>query len=1134
MRLRELQLIAYGHFSGLTLAFGEPATDMHVVFGPNEAGKSTALRAITALLYGMPARTPDAHTHDNKALRVGGVLEYAAGEHLALVRRKGRKRTILDPNERPLDELLLGRALCGVSQSLFVTMFGLDHVTLREGAEALLRGDGDVGETLFDAGGARGIGGVLDALHAEQEELFKARGQTPKLNEALRQLKEAKQSIFMKEMLPSSWQMQRDATEEAQAEKEREVARRQQLGAERQRLQRALRALPNLAKRRELRRQLAELGPVPELPPDARARRVAAEQQRDRCVERAAELRDELAALASEREALHVDDALADLDESVVREVSDRLGNHRKANLDLPKREEALAGIRRDVERLVRELGRDVAASEVDRLFIDKPTRARLTKLRTAHGGLVAELAAARSALSDAKARRETLGERWLELPAPRDVESLRRILGGASRDVELDERIAALGETRRRLEGRIGELGGELGAMTRTPPGRAWVVAQGRRLRELGARERELDEQAERLAQRFAEVATSLSELTQLGAPAAADLVTARARRDELWAELSLDLGRGGAVNPTPFLDAMSVCDGVADRLWQQADRVAQRARLSAEREALEGERRRVSARVEEVRQAWAAAEREWTSAWEGIATPPASPEAAEAWLDVWEAWTAASDELASVRHEQERASGQRAELARQLGALVASSEAESLRELWARADALVRSEDERRSARRALREKLDELDERIAVLQGRASERETALEQWQRAWGEVMTTLGLATDASLEEAAAVEAVLEDLFRRSGAADELTRRIAGMRRDAGEFEAMLAPLLTRFGAATASEPLERAAEAFIALHRDARAARARRAELDDKLAAKRDQLASLVQETQVAEGALAEIMRAAGVTSSEGLGLVEERVELAARLTAALAETENALFAEGAIAELEELTRELDIDAARERADELEEEYRSVAERCEQLSGAIGAAKRGLSELERKEGAAGAAAEREASLAAAVRLAERYVRVRLAAVVLEREIERYRQKNQGPILARASELFPRLTLGRYTALSVGFDEQDEPALRCTRADGTEVDVAGLSDGTRDQLYLALRLASLERYGERSELLPLVLDDVLIHFDDDRALAALEVLADVATRTQVLFFTHHARLVELARGLSGVTHHSLA
>jgi uncharacterized protein YhaN len=81
---------------------------------------------------------------------------------------------------------------------------------------------------------------------------------------------------------------------------------------------------------------------------------------------------------------------------------------------------------------------------------------------------------------------------------------------------------------------------------------------------------------------------------------------------------------------------------------------------------------------------------------------------------------------------------------------------------------------------------------------------------------------------------------------------------------------------------------------------------------------------------------------------------------------------------------------------------------------------------------------------------------------------------------------------------------------------------GAAVHVAGMSDGTADQLYLALRLASLEQYLEHNEPLPFVVDDILLRFDDERALATLRVLAGLAERTQVLFFTHHRHLVELA------------
>jgi len=80
-----------------------------------------------------------------------------------------------------------------------------------------------------------------------------------------------------------------------------------------------------------------------------------------------------------------------------------------------------------------------------------------------------------------------------------------------------------------------------------------------------------------------------------------------------------------------------------------------------------------------------------------------------------------------------------------------------------------------------------------------------------------------------------------------------------------------------------------------------------------------------------------------------------------------------------------------------------------------------------------------------------------------------------------------------------------------------------DVGVEAMSDGTRDQLYLALRVATLERYADHGNPMPVVLDDILVHFDDDRARAALELIGELSERMQVLFFTHHARLVELAR-----------
>jgi uncharacterized protein YhaN len=101
--------------------------------------------------------------------------------------------------------------------------------------------------------------------------------------------------------------------------------------------------------------------------------------------------------------------------------------------------------------------------------------------------------------------------------------------------------------------------------------------------------------------------------------------------------------------------------------------------------------------------------------------------------------------------------------------------------------------------------------------------------------------------------------------------------------------------------------------------------------------------------------------------------------------------------------------------------------------------------------------------------------------------------------------------------------LRADFDEKGDAVLVGVRPGGKEVlTVEEMSDGTADQLYLAVRLASLEAYMERNEPMPFIVDDILLRFDDERAVAALLSLGELSAKTQVVFFTHHRRLVELA------------
>ena len=123
MRLRRLNLLRYGHFTDHSFELPVGNIDFHIVFGPNEAGKSTALSAIEDLLFGVPTQSPYNFLHDYSSMRIGAVLENGK-ESLEVVRRKGSKDTLLSTDDLPLPrgESALRSFLAGADRSFFERM----------------------------------------------------------------------------------------------------------------------------------------------------------------------------------------------------------------------------------------------------------------------------------------------------------------------------------------------------------------------------------------------------------------------------------------------------------------------------------------------------------------------------------------------------------------------------------------------------------------------------------------------------------------------------------------------------------------------------------------------------------------------------------------------------------------------------------------------------------------------------------------------------------------------------------------------------------------------------------------------------------------------------------------------------
>ena len=129
-----------------------------------------------------------------------------------------------------------------------------------------------------------------------------------------------------------------------------------------------------------------------------------------------------------------------------------------------------------------------------------------------------------------------------------------------------------------------------------------------------------------------------------------------------------------------------------------------------------------------------------------------------------------------------------------------------------------------------------------------------------------------------------------------------------------------------------------------------------------------------------------------------------------------------------------------------------------------------------------------------------------------------------YERERQPETLREASRYLRRLTESRYVNI---WTPLGEDALYVDAADGETLDVASLSRGTREQLFIAIRLALVVSFEKHGIQMPLILDDVLVNFDNKRAGIAAKVLCDFAkSGRQIFLFTCHEHICRLFLGLN--------
>ena len=1159
MKILEFRLIAYGPFTDRVIDLSGGNEGLHVIYGLNEAGKSSALRALRNLLYGIPERSTDDFLHPYAKMRIGAAIQSGKGDVLEFVRRKGRQNTLRSGDDKTvIEESLLNKFLSGVDADLFVTLFGIDHADLVRGGKEIIRGGGSMGQLIFAAGsGASNLRGVQEQLKSEAEGLFTPAGRKKKINEAIGKININRKELRDAQLPGRQWAAHDQALNHALARKktvETDLAKKRRAL---HRFERIQEALPVIAKRKERINEFRTFATAVLLPEEFPTQRrdllttlKVAENDRDQAQKSMEVIQKELSELQISKSLLE--------NSTLIEEIHREFGSQHKAAGDRIKLETRMSVLLGEAGEILRSLRDDLTLDHAEKLRIKKSEAVRIQDLGTRFERIVTRFHTAREAIPNLTHRIEGIDRKLEKLGTPRQTDPLKNAISRAEEYGALEKHCgkeqSEISSALKTLDVALGKQtlwSGSVEKLERLPvPSMETIGLFEDQTAEEKIKYGSLKEDFEKIERTLADIERQIDELRlKQEVPTEEDLQKAREQRGRGW-QLILNTLEGKPVLdqeiddyvrgiessktlPEAFENNVHKADEIADRLRREADRVAAKAKLLADQTSHKKERDRLKTEIDTAEKAKEKLVKEWTQLWQPSEITPRSPKEMRAWAQNHMTLATKAKE---IREHQARVDRLKEEIDVHLKSLNQclknifephSADGETLTDLIKRSKRVIRAEDEVHNKIKQLGSEKTQREQELAEAQARVDSSEMDLSQWQQEWAQAVRPLGLDADAVPAQANAVMEDLNSLFGKLKDANILQKRIHGINRDADEFAIKVTGLVDAVAKDLKDLPAGDATLELNSRLTRARTAQSQRQTLKKQLSQEQNRMEKAVGRIAEIETRLNGMCEEAGCERYEDLPEAERRSEKRRQIEAELHNLDERLHQLSAGDTIDDFINQalnVDPDGIDGEIDRLTEETDTLNQEKSELDQCIGSERTELGKMDGSARAAGLAEEIQLLLGRLENDVEQYARLKIASKILNQAIERYREKSQGPILKHTTDLFKQITRGSFQGIRAEFDDNGQPVLVGVRAGGKEiVPVDGMSDGTADQLYLALRLAGLRDYLERNEPIPFIVDDILIKFDNDRAVAALQALGLLSKQTQVIFFTHHRHLLELAR-----------
>ncbi|MDM8537183.1 AAA family ATPase [Desulfobacterales bacterium HSG17] len=1159
MKILQLNLMAFGPFTDKNIDLDCGNHGLHIIYGPNEAGKSSALRALHQMLFGIPVRSADNFIHPYAKLRIGSVLKRKDGEVLNLIRRKGRGNTIREQDDaKIIEDSKLSSFLGNVDENLFSTMFGIDHPGLVKGGEDIISGGGNMGQILFAAGaGISDFRRIQSELLEDADNLFKSSGRKPVINASILEFNQTRKSMREAQLNDREWAAHDKALQEAETRKaEMETELAQKLG-ERNRLERIKNALPDMSRRKELQEMHEKYADAVLLPKDFTNKRRKAFEELKIAKTKENQASQYLSEIKQKLKKLDVPHQILNQARNI-NAIFQELGSVIKADEDKLRLEGLRSSKRADAKEILRGLNREFTLEQAEDLRLEKREIIRIQELGTQYERLTILNQGTNEAIEKLRLHIDRIKAKSGSIKNPLDTTDLEQAIERAVHQGDMEANYQSQAAEIRRAENMLHSAVKKIPVGNKSAeefvnleiPSPETIDSYEDRLKSTWDAVQKLEAEKNDLEKVLLDIEGHIQEISLTGKVFTDDdLQKSREKRNSGWHMIRSTLEKKEKPqkdNAQDFIDtfppaknladayelSVRYSDDLSDRMRGEAAQVAKKAGLLADKGTRIKHMTRIKEKLLTAQKENQKIRDKWRELWAETGITPASPREMRA---LAQHQTALSAQLSDIREKIARAEQLRNQIDKFRNEIIQtlympensmSWANDSLAALVRKGRQMIEHSEKIRTQQAQLNTELEQREAELREAKMRAQKIEQDISGWRKQWADAVNPLGLGSDATPAQANVVIEDCNALFAKLKSASLDNQRINSIERDGLAFNEKVRELVNIQAPDLNSVPPKQAVAELNNRFSNALKAQSKQEELSKQEEHEEKNLRTAKNTIAEIHARLKIMCEQAGCESFEKLGSAEERSGQKQQIETSLKECESRLRKLSAGAPLNEFVMDAestDPDRINPVITGLSEEIERLNIQKSQLDQTIGTE---TNELSKMDGSAKAAELEEQAQSILARLetdAEQYVRLRLASSVLSQAIERYREKNQGPILKRSNELFAHMTLGAFQGLRLEFNEKNEAVIAGVRPGTNEiVYVDGMSDGTADQLYLAVRLATLESWLDKNESMPFILDDILIKFDDKRSAATLDVLAELSKKTQVIFFTHHQHLMELA------------